>query len=238
MPSNSSFNMGYVGRRGTTRASMARLDARLQQSFLGRTLRTGVYESMGFPREHGAFLRGPKGRPDFLGLHTSMQEVRAGQTVKAFGKEAQNIGRGVMSPRGMASMAGKTLFRSLGLLSTAYFAYTGYQEGGALGAVAGVGESIAWSAGIYALGQALPFAAPVAIGAAIAGGTYALGEAGRRHHKGLRNLELGGAQIAQALQTGSIATQRQRSLMALQNTHINGRMSMGNEAMMLHVPFL
>jgi len=49
--------------------------------------------------------------------------------------------------------------------------------------------------------------------------------------KQVRGLELG-APIQDAF--GTISTLRQRSLQAIQNTHVNGRMAFGNEAALLH----
>lgn len=53
-------------------------------------------------------------------------------------------------------------------------------------------------------------------------------------HKQVRGLELGGPIQDQF---GTISTLRQRSLQALQNTHVNGRMAFGQEAALLHSSF-
>ena len=128
-------------------------------------------------------------------------------------------------------------------LSTAYFAHEGYQEEGVWGAAKGIGESIAYSAAWNymaggAAASAMAFAAPVAGIAALAGGAYMLGEAGIQHAKGLRELEMGGGdQMLQAVTSAGAATARQRAVMALNNTHINGRMALGNEGFLMHRGF-
>jgi hypothetical protein len=78
---------------------------------------------------------------------------------------------------------------------------------------------------------------------AIAGGLYAYDQASEfiddknraaARHKQVRSLELGTPVLDQF---GTIATLRQRSLSAIQNSHVNGRMALGNEAALLHSTF-
>lgn len=209
----------------------------------GAQLRMGTMESFGWNYSKGV-------SEGFLGLKTTrvgsamnnarlnnQNMYRAG--MKSMARQARQLGvRG--SAVASAKFAGKTGMKSLGLLGTAYMAYEGYQSGGVMGAAAGVGESIAWSAGIRMAGAALGGAAAITAGGlgAVALGTYAIGEAGRAHRKGLRNIEFGGGdQILQAMSSAGAATSRQRAAMALQNTHINGRMAMGNEALLMHTQF-
>ena len=78
---------------------------------------------------------------------------------------------------------------------------------------------------------------------AIAAGVYGYNKASEyiqhtdkaiARHKQVRGLELGGPIQDQF---GTISTLRQRSLQALQNTHVNGRMAFGQEAALLHSSF-
>ena len=91
------------------------------------------------------------------------------------------------------------------------------------------------------LGFARAFLHPASL--ALMGGMYALNQAGEyiqetdkaiARRKQVRGLELGGPIQDQF---GTISTLRQRSLMALQNTHVNGRMAFGQEAALLHSTF-
>jgi hypothetical protein len=78
---------------------------------------------------------------------------------------------------------------------------------------------------------------------AVMGGAFAIDAAGEyiqetdqaiARNKQVRGLELGGPIQDQF---GTISTLRQRSLNALQNTHVNGRMAFGQEAALLHSTF-
>lgn len=136
-----------------------------------------------------------------------------------------------------------TLPKSLGILSTAAAAYSGYQEEGVWGAAKGIGTSVAFSSlANYAIsgvgGASMAMAAPAIAIAAAGYGAYRLHEAGKKHAKSLRQLEMGGGdQIMQTINTAETATMRQRALLALNNTHINGRMALGNEAFLMHRGF-
>ena len=54
-----------------------------------------------------------------------------------------------------------------------------------------------------------------------------------------RNKQIGSLELGAPIQDpfGTISTLRQRSLQAIQNTHVNGRMAFGNEAALLHTNF-
>jgi hypothetical protein len=224
MPSTSSYLTG--------------INARYGQGMAGRALKHGVMESFGWNIEGWGRNAVNKG---FLGRHQWADEY-AGITRNKYGaitKTAQHAG----GLRGLGRAAFGTLMRSVGLLSTAYFAYEGYQQEGVWGAAKGIGEGVAWSTGIhYAMAATSGAAAAVmgvgAIAAAGAVGTYALGEAGRAHAKGLRQLEMGQQdQMQNAVHSAGAATMRQRSLTALNNTHLNGRMALGNEGFLMHRSF-
>jgi hypothetical protein len=121
----------------------------------------------------------------------------------------------------------------MGGIFTAYMMYEGYQQQGIWGAAKGLGESIAYTAAFKAAAAVLG-SAGVAAGAAVAAGAvggYMMGEAAQAHLKSLRNVEMG-APIVDTF--GTVATMRQRSLMALNQTHINGRMAIGNEGALMH----
>jgi len=213
-----------ISNRGMFGARLAGFNARLEGSAMGRALKMGTMESFGW-HFAGTESQG------FLGLRGELGSVKGMKGV------AGNIRKGGLG------LVGRTLGKSLGLLSTAYFAYEGYQQEGVWGAAKGVGESIAYSAAFNyvvgaAGGTALAFAAPVAGIAALAGGAYMLGEAGIKHKKGLRDLEMGGGdQMMQAVTSAGAATARQRAVMALNNTHVNGRMALGNEGFLMHRGF-
>lgn len=136
-------------------------------------------------------------------------------------------------------------FRKLGVVGAlggalfpafvAHSAYQGYQEGGVMGAA----TSAAFDAGMWgamrAAGSLLmnPITIAAAAVAASGYGYYKYGENVRKFGKRLRAVEMG----ADVIDTyGTIATTRQRSLAALQNSHINGRLALGNEASILHNP--
>ena len=244
------FDMNYVGKRGATRARLAGMGAQLNSTAMGRALKMGTMESFGWHFEGGA-------SQGFLGLRSDMSGSRISNAIsgakqggqnrflagmKAAGRQSRALGAGGTA-RAVAGVGGRALTKSLGLLSTAYFAYEGYEKEGVWGAMKGVGESIAYSTAFnYVLGSvgasALAYAAPVAAVAAAAGATYMLGEAGIAHAKGLRDLEMGGGDLMQQTVTSAgAATARQRSLMALNNTHINGRMAIGNEGFLMHRGF-
>lgn len=256
---SSSYNRARAG-VGTVQASVAGWNARLGSSYLGRSLQMGAAESFGWSYSGSMF--GTKGTSQgFLGLREGLPEFRAArsgrpltgrpQMGRVFSR-ARGMGRGVFSStrmavthgarsaglRGVGKLASKALPCVLGPAGTAYFAYTGYKEGGIWGAVKGVGESVAWSAGIRAVGGLInPFTLAVAGIAAIGLGVYAAGEKGQAHVKKLRELEMGGGAIMEQIGSLPAATMRQRSALALQNSHINGRMAIGNEALLLHTSF-
>ncbi len=96
---------------------------------------------------------------------------------------------------------------------------------------------IAERAGSLAFTAMLGAAALPLVPLMVAREVYSLGETGREYKKSLRTLEMATPQMMEVAQGIGAQTGRQRSLRALQNTHINARMAMGNEAIMMHVPF-
>lgn len=148
------------------------------------------------------------------------------------------------------------LGRAGGLIGVGFMAsamYEGYQEGGITGAVGAGVEQIGMN---YLFGRAVstvfkgvaPFAAKAAVlgaaaigvGAAITNQSVAnflsplargqVREHGIKHAK----LEMGAPTIDPF---GMVATMRQRSLMSIQNSRVNGRSALGNEASLLYRPY-
>jgi len=134
------------------------------------------------------------------------------------------------------------VMRLLGPAWIAYRAYEGFKEGGPGGAVKGaafaLGESylfphVAHMAGMAALG-----------GAAMLGMQYGMTGAGpletltrplvREHMRKHAKLEMGRPIHDQF---GNVATMRQRSVMAIQNSKINGRSALGHEATLAYSPY-
>lgn len=148
------------------------------------------------------------------------------------------------------------LGRAGGLIGLGYMAssmYEGYQEGGVTGAVGAGVEQVGLN---YLFGRAVstvfkgivPFAAKaglvgaaaIGVGAAITNQSVAnflsplargqVREHGIKHAK----LEMGAPTIDPF---GMVATMRQRSLMSIQNSRVNGRSALGNEASLLYRPY-
>ena len=142
---------------------------------------------------------------------------------------------------------GKGIARYIGPVFMAHAAYTGYQEGGVGGAVKNIGKEAAlWyafgaAAKVFSFGKlARAAAAGVGVLGIGIGGTLAATGIGpqqllrpytydhlRKHAK----LEMG-TPIADPF--GNMATMRQRSLMAMQNSRINGMGALGNESYLLY----
>lgn len=215
---------------------------RLGQTGVGRVIQRGaamefgMYEGPGrtVKASQGAMIRYGQKVPNWQFMGGAFNEVggafRAGGAGAAFRQVGTNVGA-----KTALGTVGKTAFKGLPMLGTALSTYYGYQEGGVAGAITGAGESIAIGIAVEALlGTA---ALPVTLAAAAVGGAaygyYRFGEAAQKHGKKLRRLEMGSEIIDRY---GNIATLRQRSLRALQNTHVNGRLALGNEAAIMHVP--
>jgi len=141
-------------------------------------------------------------------------------------------------------LAGKGLTRALGPLMLGYSTYSGYKTGGTWGGVKAAGEHLLFS---YALGGLLPAVgatADIALGlGGMAAGLHLMTGGSVtdvvrpwakqrmfRHGK----LEMG-APILDDF--GTVSTMRQRSLMAIQNSRINGRTGLGNEGALSYNPY-
>lgn len=223
-----------------SQAAWAGMSERMGQSAMGRALKIGAAESFGVWYEGSIFATEGLKSHGFLGIRGGARTLGQNWSAAA----ARGGMKGAMGRVGaLGKFAGGTAFKALPLLGTAYFAYTGYQESGVAGAAMGIGESVLWSAAPRILGAAIGgTAAGIATGVvagvgAVYGGAYVLGTLAKAHAKKLRDVEFGGGQIVDAIGSAGAATMRQRSLSALQNTHLNGRMAMGNEALLMHTPF-
>lgn len=132
-----------------------------------------------------------------------------------------------------------TLTSKLGLAFLGYSVYQGYREGGIGGAV---GEAVTFTALDYGVTAALMLlkgrggslglivAGSIAYGAA----RKAAIDTGKERYKKHAKLEMGTPAIDQF---GTIATMRQRSVMALNNSRLNGMTALGNEAAILYTPY-
>ena len=140
------------------------------------------------------------------------------------------------------------LGRIAGTAFGAYAIYSGvsrgYQQGGVTGAIAGGAKEAAMWAGMHVGATAFASATGMSVGsvllpAAIIGGLayggYKATEYGRDEYKKIGRTEFV-APLVDPLGTGH--TMRQRSLMAMQKSHINGKLAIGNEALLLHSPRL
>jgi hypothetical protein len=135
-------------------------------------------------------------------------------------------------------------------------ALQGFREEGLWGAAKGAAESVVWS---HAMGQAFNVlgkgarivgggmqAAAIGGGVALAGGLAASWATGvnpiafaargqvREHMKKHARVEMGGPVRDQF---GTVATMRQRSVQAMQNSKLNGRSAMGSEATYMYRPY-
>lgn len=208
--------------KGVMGAHFAAFDARLKSTGLGRAARVGFAETFGWHFDKA-------GNQGFLGHRLGPEKTTRSAIFGKMGKNAaySRAGR-------VAGMAG----RALNPLLAAYFTYQGYREGGVLGAAKELGIQVGFNTGLaYISGKAGVLGAGM-IGAGVVGGIaaagygiYQLGEAGREHRNKLRTLEMGGRN--DMINTAGTATARQRALMALNDTHLNARQTLGNEAALL-----
>jgi len=212
----------------------------------GGAFRSGVAETFGFVyggpnnSDYRGFL-GIKDH-DFKGNFRKARNVRraamkwkASPNASFLRKQAVGMKYAMRSAPGRAlksavgSMAGKAIFPAF----TAVSMYSAYQEGGVGAALkAGATEAAVWG-GLKLAGAIIGSTTTAAIGgvAALGFGYHALGTAAKSYRKGLQNLEMG-APVKDPY--GTTATLRARSLQALNSSAVNGRMAMGNEALLMH----
>ena len=140
------------------------------------------------------------------------------------------------------------LFKWLGRGMIGMSAYHGYQQGGVGGAAVEtakhIGISYAMGAAWSVAGGALSVAAGVGIAGAAAAGAGYLASGGSamdafrpymaKHARRHAGLEMGTPMVDNF---GTTATMRQRSLAAIQNSKLNGRSALGNEAALSYMPY-
>ena len=135
--------------------------------------------------------------------------------------------------KGFMGKGSKLLGPGIGLAFTAVSAYQGYKEGGIFGAAKEVGiqygYNVAFRAAMNAFGGATSL--PIATGLAVAYGTYKFGQNAGRYGRKSENLSFNKGFIDEF---GTAATMRQRSLQAIQNSHVNSRSLLGGEGEVIH----
>ena len=193
------------------------------QGAVGRSLKLGAMESFGWHVEGWGKNADPQG---FLGRQNWGKDVAKG---------------------GIKGGIGGMAMRSIGLAATGYFMYQGYQEEGVWGATKEAAYSVAASAAFHYVGGAIASLGggaavaalgPLSLAAGVGLAGYSFGQAGRAHAKGLRQMEMGQSdQMQDAVNSQGAATMRQRSAAALSNSHLNGRMALGNEGFLMHRSF-
>lgn len=166
-------------------------------------------------------------------LNSSIHQAGVSEVRSLFGMKPSAPGGGLVS----RAAHGGGIFRLFGPAFLAVSAYQGYKEGGVWGAAKGMaGEAATW----YAFGAAMKVMAPIAVGAiGLAGiGAAAAYSAGVRPRHLMRpwtnEYVKKHARVEMATpimdEYGTVATMRQRSIRAIQNSKLNGRTALGNEA--------
>jgi len=182
-----------------------------------------------------------------MGSVASRPAAGSGGLVKTYmGSSMHQAGmRGV---KDMVGLSGKGLGRLIGPAFTLMAAAQGYQEGGvsgaAMGAASEIGTFYAFNAALSAMGTS---AAVIGAGVGLAAGAglgafYASGGETKQLFRPFTNeylkkharLEMGTPVLDRF---GTMSTMRQRSFQALQNSKINGRSALGNEALMSYSPY-
>ena len=196
----------------------------------------GGWDRMGRSGTGRAFQRGVSETFGWIWEDVAPGEASHGMMNKGFlGLEGKGV-RSLLKSRGGPGLlkgAGKV---GGGLFTAGYMLYEtmqGLRQGGIGGALRAGGkvikQNVIWDVGMHLASKAGVGA--LAVGGAAVYGYYQFASAGREYAEGLRNMEMGSPIVDPF---GTAATMRQRSLNALQNTHINGRMALGNEAILMH----
>jgi hypothetical protein len=183
------------------------------------------YKNTGVGKYYSALRSGGASRLSALG-RTGAQAGRSFSHMASGGKMGGAITRRFGSQ--LLGVAGKALGPAMGLLAVAEGARTGGVSGAFSAGVESVGSWAAMEVGLAALSGTVN---PLALGALAGYAGYKFADASRDYGRSLKKLNMG-APIVDMF--GTVATTRQRSLQALQNTHINGRMALGNEGMLMH----
>lgn len=214
---------------------------RVSGGYLGRQVRLGVGDAFGFTANKMFSSNAVSG--GFLDLAKNVDELHgAGKWAQVMSKDTKISDaaiKGILQGEGRVALAGKTLAAGAGLGFTLYGAYQGWKQDGLTGAMWGAAENVAWNVGSRLIGSALlnPYTLGAAAVAGAGYGAYRLGEAAQAHSKRLRNTEFVSTTMIDALGSAGAMTMRQRSVMALQNTHLNARMALGNEALLMRTSY-
>lgn len=174
-----------------------------------------------------------------LGRSTMGQWIKRGALESVgfvFEKQADKmVNKGFLG--GLNGNMGARISGGMGLGFTALSVYQGYQENGIGGAVEGAATGVLGSLAGNVLMSQLPN--PVTWGlAAVAAagyGGFRFGQAATQYRKDLRKTELVTRNSYNAINAAS--TDRARALQALNNSSMNARMSIGNEAQLLHTSY-
>jgi hypothetical protein len=204
-----------------------------QFSFLGKDVWAGNLKRL--YNQHA--IAGPAPNPANLVASAKWSAQKTWSAAK--GMKNAGVKLGDIVPKGSG---GRILGAGLAVGMSAYNVYSGYKTGGFSGAGrAAVREAAGMAA--YKIGATA--ASSLGIGAGTLGiaavglaagyaGKVAL-DVGQAHYKGLKSAEFG---TPFEDTSGMGATMRQRSLMAIQRSQINGRAALGNEAAILHNMFI
>lgn len=136
---------------------------------------------------------------------------------------------------GISGKVGKfgTGMAALGTAFSVHSIYSGYQEEGIWGATKGAGTAILGQMAANAITNPIGLGLVGAAGLGFAG--YQFGEAATKRRKEIRGLDMTIPNYSNIIEGGF--TDRQRSLQALNNSSMNARMAIGNEASLLHTTY-
>lgn len=198
-----------------------------KNSWLGSNLKRGALESAGWHYER---VQTTLGSNLVSGGFLNEKGVRAAYAAnKVAGQKTFSAG---------ARALGKAAIPGLGLVFSVSSIYSGFKEGGITGGLGAAAEAVAFNTAISMLGGAAGtfFGGVVAPLVAVGLGTHALGEAAQAKKKRLVGLEMA-AVTPNLINSQGAFTARQRSLQALNDSRINARMAIGNEAALMHTRY-
>lgn len=234
-----------AGRRGfnTAAAPIRAVNNTIGQTAAGRAFKQGFGEVFGMEYTKAgeslgfAGLAGSKGHRAYNKLRA--RKVGRFKSVSGGMRAQANAFKNTGGVRGVGrAIKGMGFFGVLGKVAGPAFvgvdAYMGYREGGVLGAAGNLVESgIIWggmkAAAVVVGSAALWTTAAVSAGAV---GGYMWGEAATDYRKRLQETEFIPRDVTNTIQ--GAYTDRARALNALNNSALNARMSIGNEAQLLH----
>jgi hypothetical protein len=194
------------------------------QGFLGAKNWTAAAKAMGMTKPLAAIVTGFS----FLAAANTYDMVTAGYAENG----VVGAGTGFIGSAAIGYTSRHVGAHLLGSAGRGYAAAAG-SRAGALRVALGIGGG--------ALGFARALTHPYSLLAlGVSGAAYAMSEYVEETDRAIdRNKQVRGLELGRPIQDqfGTISTLRQRSLNALQNTHVNGRMAFGQEAALLHSSF-